>query len=190
MITGTHPVPSLELSSSAENPYAYSHPPMKLLKLVAVVKGIAAEQGDLFSGQVISPDQGWPLPWYWRNLPRIGYQETMPKDLQASVVVVDTESLDPKLMESKRYVQRELFALRPGIFLALYTRDPYEPAPTLSRPPAPFSTTLPPLLIRPPLRGRADPSLPGVMPFPQSDSAPAPVPQSPRRAIPVPDSEL
>ena len=41
--------------------------------------------------QVIQSEQGWPLPWYLRDLTHVGYQSEIPAKIEAPVVVVDAD---------------------------------------------------------------------------------------------------
>ncbi|MDZ4289391.1 MAG: TIGR03663 family protein [Prosthecobacter sp.] len=141
-ITGSHPKPSFELSADPSNPYAYSHTLPKVLKLVAEVKRIAAERGDAFSAQVVSVDQGWPLPWYWRNLPQIGYQAHLPRIINAPVVLLDAEFVEAAKikMAGQGYDQGTGYGLRPGVMLVMFVKQPPAPplAPAISLPPTPL----------------------------------------------------
>ena len=71
---------------------------------------------------IASPHEQWPLPWYLRAMPHVGYW-TAPGDplaLQAPVVVASLDhvtTLDDALGE--RYVSA-FYGLRPEVFLALY----------------------------------------------------------------------
>jgi hypothetical protein len=71
---------------------------------------------------IAPPHEQWPLPWYLRSMPHVGYWAT-PGDalaLQAPVVVASmhhTAALDDALGEG--YVS-EYFGLRPEVLLALY----------------------------------------------------------------------
>lgn len=165
-VTGSHPHYSLELSADPSNPYAYSHTLSKVPKLVAEVKRIAAERGAGFSAQVVSVDQGWPLPWYWRKLSPIGYQAHLPKTLNAPVVILDAEKVEEAQvkMAGQGYDQGTQYGLRPGVMLVMFVKKPAEPPPppaaspvqvpaevsplppqTLMTPPPAFSPTLPAL---------------------------------------------
>jgi hypothetical protein len=115
------------------NPYVYSHTSTDLLRLVSEVKTIASEQGDAFTAQVINRDSGWPLPWYWRTLSRVGYQMTVPETLAASVVVVDSDLIEPvkaALAKSGRdYRETGPYGLRPGLYLSLLVAKNKAPEP-------------------------------------------------------------
>jgi hypothetical protein len=71
---------------------------------------------------IASPYEQWPLPWYLRSMPNVGYW-TAPDDalaLRAPVVVGSTEHapvLDKALGD--RYVS-EFYGLRPDVLQALY----------------------------------------------------------------------
>jgi uncharacterized protein (TIGR03663 family) len=172
-ITGTNPHPSLELSADASNPYAYSHTLPKVLKLVTEVRRIAAERGESFSAQVINRDQGWPLPWYWRNLPRIGYHGELPSRLVAPVVIVDAELAEQAepMMSGQGYDRGTQYGLRPGVLLVMYVKAPAEPAAAATpaapaAPPPPGSITSPPetLQTQPPGFSPVLPALPSPLP--------------------------
>lgn len=72
---------------------------------------------------IASPYEQWPLPWYLRTMPNVGYWTTPPGDvaaLQAPVIVSSIEhipALDKALGD--RYVS-EFYGLRPDVLLALY----------------------------------------------------------------------
>lgn len=160
------------------NPYVYSHTSTDLLRLVAEVRDIAKEQADGFSAQVINRDSGWPLPWYWRTLPRIGYQMTVPESFQASVVVVDSDLIEPVKVAlaktGREYRETGPYGLRPGLYLSLLVekkpvQEPQPVAPVIQpkaetvnpeaslMPPADTLSTSPSLLpVKPVL-----PALPG-----------------------------
>ena len=71
---------------------------------------------------IAPPHEQWPLPWYLRTMPHVGYWAA-PGDalaLQAPVVVASMDHaavLDGALGD--RYVS-EFFGLRPEVLLALY----------------------------------------------------------------------
>ena len=71
---------------------------------------------------IAPPHEHWPLPWYLRTMPHVGYW-TEPGEalaLEAPVIVASTdhtEVLDSAL--GNRYVS-EFFGLRPEVLLALY----------------------------------------------------------------------
>ena len=142
-----------EYRADQRNPYVYSHTTTDLLRLISEVKKIAVEKGPDFSAQVINHDFGWPLPWYWRTLPKVGYQATPPEVLDSPVIIVDSDqaaTVKAKL-EGRGYVERGPYGLRPGNYLTLFVEtehknqpvmkqaDPVSSNPSISAPPETIS---------------------------------------------------
>ena len=70
----------------------------------------------------ITPDY-WPLPYYLRKLPRVGYWSEIPATPDAPVIVASAElqeRLEPLLRD--RY-HTEFCGLRPGVLLVLNVRQ-------------------------------------------------------------------
>ena len=160
-----------EYRADQRNPYVYSHTTTDLLRLVAEVKKIAQEQGNEFSAQVINRDSGWPLPWYWRDLTKIGYQDKLPAAVMGvPVIIVEAEML-PALKASlgddaESYQESGPYGLRPGVYLSLLVRKEPEPQTQPASPSASPSLGIP-LMPSSPLM-----PLPGGMPSPGTLSAP------------------
>ena len=71
---------------------------------------------------VAPPDEQWPLPWYLRTMPHVGYWTTPEGALaeQAPVLVASTAqtpAVDAALGD--RYIS-EFYGLRPDVLLTLY----------------------------------------------------------------------
>ena len=71
---------------------------------------------------VAPPHEQWPLPWYLRAMPHVGYWATAREvpDLTAPVIVAsmgNAEALDAALGD--RYVS-EFFGVRPEVLVTLY----------------------------------------------------------------------
>ena len=70
---------------------------------------------------IAPPHEQWPLPWYLRTMPQVGYwTEAKAADLRAPVIVASmgqTEALDTALGD--RYVS-EFFGVRPEVLVTLY----------------------------------------------------------------------
>lgn len=170
-LTGTHTNPQFDYSADARNPYVYSHTQKSLLKMIGEVNAYVGEDAAKTKIQVITPDSGWPMGWYWRTWKNVGYQEKLPAKLDADVIVADVEfynEVKARLVPGS-YTEHYPYGLRPGIILTLFLKKPVmeSPAPaavptvpppepegppppppegTLSAPSAPtFSPTLPAL---------------------------------------------
>lgn len=112
-----------EYRADQRNPYVYSHTTTDLMRLVSEVEKVAASLGSGFSAQVINRDSGWPLPWYWRALSKVGYQVEVPSQVEAPVIIVEADQLPTlkALLGSRAdaYTQTGPYGLRPGVHLWL-----------------------------------------------------------------------
>ncbi len=85
------------------NPYVYSHPLFQVVDLARRVEDLASvhpDRQDLLV-KVIAEDC-WPLPWYLRQLSRVGYWEEVPDQPDAAVIICDAglqEDLDRRLQD-------------------------------------------------------------------------------------------
>ncbi len=118
------------------NPYAYAQTTSDVPALARRIHAIAAAQPDGrdMHVQVACPASDyWPLPWYLRDLGRVGWHDRLPSGPIAPLIVLKPE-LEPALIEAlggrALYVDAmpELFAqqrdvqLRPGVPLRPYVR--------------------------------------------------------------------
>jgi uncharacterized protein (TIGR03663 family) len=116
---------SVTYASDPRNPYVYAQTVPDAVRMATRIRELAAAHPDGARMQVsviAPPSEQWPLPWYLRTMPHVGYWSA-PGDalaLQAPVIVVSldhTAALDDALGD--RYVS-EFFGLRPEVLLALY----------------------------------------------------------------------
>ena len=112
-------------AADPRNPYAYAQTVPDALRMAARIRDLAAlhPDGARMQVSVIAPPyEQWPLPWYLRSMPNVGYW-TAPGDplaMRAPVIVGsidDTSALDTALGD--RYVS-EFYGLRPDLLQALY----------------------------------------------------------------------
>jgi uncharacterized protein (TIGR03663 family) len=116
---------SVTYASDPRNPYVYAQTVPDAVRMAGRIRDLAAvhPDGALMQVAVIAPPhEQWPLPWYLRTMPHVGYW-TAPADArahQAPVVVASldhADTLDGALGD--RYVS-EFFGLRPEVLLTLY----------------------------------------------------------------------
>ncbi|MDB6140107.1 MAG: hypothetical protein JWO94_3179 [Verrucomicrobiaceae bacterium] len=120
-VTIYHPVhPGTADQPNLRAPYVYSHTSMSAVKLVNRLRELAAFAPGEFSAQVINIDSGWPLPWYLRDTPHLGYQIAVPETVTAPVIVVDVGSLPAvqAKLAGKPY-EADFFSLRPDVNVTL-----------------------------------------------------------------------
>jgi uncharacterized protein (TIGR03663 family) len=112
-------------AADPRNPYVYAQTVPDAVCMAARIRDLSAldPRGTGMQVSVMAPaDEQWPLPWYLRAMPNVGYWDAPgdPVALQAPVVVasiVHAPALDAALGD--RYVS-EYYGLRPGVFQALY----------------------------------------------------------------------
>ncbi|HEY6507632.1 MAG TPA: flippase activity-associated protein Agl23 [Vicinamibacterales bacterium] len=116
---------SVTYASDPRNPYVYAQTVPDAVRMATRIRELAAVHPDGARMQVsvmAPPHEQWPLPWYLRTMPHVGYW-TGAGDalaLQAPVIVASTDhtdALDRALGD--RYVS-EFFGLRPEVLLTLY----------------------------------------------------------------------
>jgi uncharacterized protein (TIGR03663 family) len=98
------------------NPYAYAHTgedmsrlPERLAKIVGPHTTIA----------VVSADP-WPLPWYLRKFPRVGYWQPGQNPARADLYLTSPEAASTLANRLVRW-RWEYFGVRPGVLLILWT---------------------------------------------------------------------
>jgi hypothetical protein len=116
---------SITYAADPRNPYVYAQTVPDAVRMAARIRNLAAIHSDGARMQVsviASASEQWPLPWYLRAMPNVGYW-TAPGDvlaLQAPVIVSSLEHA-PALEKAlgDRYVS-EYFGLRPELLLAVH----------------------------------------------------------------------
>jgi hypothetical protein len=116
---------SVVYASDPRNPYVYAQTLPDTVRMARRIHALAAVHPDGARMQVsviAPPYEQWPMPWYLRTMPHVGYWVAAgdPLALQAPVIVSSldqTAVLDRRLGD--RYVT-EFYGLRPEVFLQLY----------------------------------------------------------------------
>jgi uncharacterized protein (TIGR03663 family) len=116
---------SITYAADPRNPYVYAQTVPDAVRMAARIRNLSAihPDGAQMQVSVIAPaSEQWPLPWYLRAMPNVGYW-TAPGDvlaLQAPVIVSSLEHT-PALEKAlgDRYVS-EYFGLRPELLLAVH----------------------------------------------------------------------
>jgi hypothetical protein len=116
---------SVTYASDPRNPYVYSQTVPDAVRMATRIRELAALHADgagMLVSVIAGPHEQWPLPWYLRTMPHVGYW-TSPADaltLDAPVVVASMDhsaAVDAALGD--RYVS-EFYGLRPEVLLSLY----------------------------------------------------------------------
>lgn len=112
-------------AADRHNPYVYAQTSPGLLELVEKVSGLAEmspAKHHLRINVIASGGEFWPLPWYFRGFDQVGWWDKLPEDPFAPVMIVSAD-LKPGLAEKESHPMREVFELRPGVFLKLYVES-------------------------------------------------------------------
>jgi uncharacterized protein (TIGR03663 family) len=112
-------------ASDPRNPYVYAQTVPDAVRMATRIRNLAAAHPDGARMQVsvIAPAyEQWPLPWYLRAMPHVGYW-TAPGDALAWRAPVIVASMDHTAVFedalASRYVS-EFYGLRPEVLLSLY----------------------------------------------------------------------
>jgi uncharacterized protein (TIGR03663 family) len=111
------------------NPYVYAQTVPDFLRLAQRVHELAALQSDgntTLIKVVAGPYEQWPLPWYLRDLGRVGYWTNMADcgSLQDAPIVIASQENAPQVgaLLGDNY-QGEYYGLRPEEILTLYIEN-------------------------------------------------------------------
>jgi uncharacterized protein (TIGR03663 family) len=110
--------------------YVYAHSRRDLIKLVEHVNRIAQRSAKpTDTGITIVSNEYWPLPWYFRDYPRVGYYGVMSASSEPIIIARDDQRSQMEASYGGRYRlvesglnERGTFVLRPGVDLLLYVR--------------------------------------------------------------------
>jgi len=113
-------------AASRYNPYVYAHTSPDIVNLTKRIAELAAiaPSGDRLVVKVVTADC-WPIPFYLRRYPNVGYWPAVPKDLGAPDVVIGNGDEGEQLSgegAKPKYVASS-FGLRPGVVLWIYVRE-------------------------------------------------------------------
>ncbi len=116
---------SVTYAADSRNPYVYAQTVPDTVRMAARIRELAAAHpdGERMRVSVVAPPyEQWPLPWYLRAMPHVGYWAAPgdPVALEAPVIVASMQhaaGLEASLGE--RFVS-EFYGLRPEVLLALY----------------------------------------------------------------------
>jgi len=117
---------SFRFAADERNPYVYSQTSPDVLRLVKNIRDVAAQypKGRAMVIKVMSPEY-WPLPWYLRAFPNVGYWSSpnLADDPEAPVMITQTELADKLQARLKGRYAQEMAGLRPGFMLTVFYRQ-------------------------------------------------------------------
>lgn len=116
-----------------KNPYVYSSTAPEAAKLKERVEALARAhpQGEKMVVQVVwKDDYYWPLPWYLRRFPNVGYWTSVPPEIAEAPVVLADPAFDEELTKrlDATHLMTGFFGLRHGVVVQVWVRlDLWEP---------------------------------------------------------------
>ncbi len=105
--------------ADARNPYAYVHSSPDVLKFRALANTALARTPHQ-SVRVIS-EEYWPLPWYLRGLPRVGYWSAAPDDCDGALVIASADQAAAVRARLHGAYRESFLGLRPGFVCVIFT---------------------------------------------------------------------
>jgi len=109
-------------ASDPRNPLAYVHSSPDVLKFRALAEAARA-QHPADPIRVIS-EEYWPLPWYFRGLPRVGYWSAPPDDCDGALVIASASQAGVVRPKLRARYRESFLGLRPNFVCVVFTREP------------------------------------------------------------------
>lgn len=106
------------------NPYFYEQAPRGLLKLPERIAQLQAASATPLNVAIVSPEHAWPLPWYLRHHPNVGYFDTLPRAPENWDIIVWDSQLGEAPLGPPAFPIMELHGLRPNGLLHTYISSP------------------------------------------------------------------
>jgi hypothetical protein len=107
--------------ANPRNPYAYVHSAPDVLKVRPLAEAVRRAQPD-GAIKVIGPEY-WPLPWYLRGLPRVGYWNEPPDDCDGALVITSAELAETVRARLHGDYAMSYLGLRPDVVLVVFTKS-------------------------------------------------------------------
>jgi len=108
--------------ADARNPYAYVHTSPDMLKL----RGLVETALQRFPDQPVRivSEEYWPMPWYLRGLPRVGYWTTAPDECDGALIIASAGQAEAVQARLHGKYQLAYLGLRPGFVCVVFTPEP------------------------------------------------------------------
>ena len=119
---------NFRLASDPRNPYVYAHTSTDVTNLAARVDRLAeaSPAGRRMVIKVIDENY-WPLPWYLRKFPNVGYWREVPSEpggADANVIIASTDcAKNLEAVLRGMYNKQALFSLRHGFNVRVYVEE-------------------------------------------------------------------
>jgi 4-amino-4-deoxy-L-arabinose transferase-like glycosyltransferase len=98
------------------NPFAYVHTVPDMLKVPAIAAAVPAGVVKVIGREY------WPLPWYLRARPVVGFWTEPPVDCDGVLVFVEADQADAVRARLQGKYTESFLGLRPGVLVVVFTR--------------------------------------------------------------------
>ncbi|MFZ9745636.1 MAG: flippase activity-associated protein Agl23 [Opitutaceae bacterium] len=108
--------------ADGRNPWAYVHSSRDVLKFRPLAEAARAVR----PGQPIRvvSEEYWPLPWYFRGLPNVGYWSEAPADCSGALVIASVTQAETVRARLGRPARESYVGLRPGFLCVVFQPEP------------------------------------------------------------------
>jgi uncharacterized protein (TIGR03663 family) len=104
-------------------PYVYVHTQRQFLDLVERLNQIAVRNpSGVRTNMTIAAVNYWPLPWYLRDYPNVGYWGHVVPTREPVVIAEESQQAEMQPILGDRYDRIGAYNLRPGVVLVLFVR--------------------------------------------------------------------
>ena len=108
--------------ADGRNPFAYVHTSVDIRKFRPLAEAALAQFPDR-PIRVIA-EEYWPLPWYFRGLPRVGYWTTPPAECDGALVIASASHAEAVRARLRGNYRQTFVGLRPGVVLIVFIAEP------------------------------------------------------------------
>jgi uncharacterized protein (TIGR03663 family) len=109
-------------AADQRNPYAYVHSSPDVLKLRPLAEAaLAAAPNQPI--RVIS-EEYWPIPWYLRGLPQVGYWPRAPEVCDGALILASAAEAEAVRAQLHGRYRESFVGLRPGVLFIVFTPEP------------------------------------------------------------------
>ena len=109
-----------QFPADEKNPYAYAHTGEDLARLPARLEQLALENKHSNPLIAVVAADPWPLPWYLRKFPQVGYWQPGEETGGADFFITTTD-VSGKLAGRLKDFRPEYFGVRPNVLIMLWT---------------------------------------------------------------------
>jgi uncharacterized protein (TIGR03663 family) len=105
------------------NPYAYAHTSEDLLGLPTEIEKLAHQNAIAAPRIAVIASDPWPLPWYLRHYPNVGFWQPGQQPGNADFYITSTDAVE-QYADQLRELHPEFFGVRPNVLILLWSPAP------------------------------------------------------------------